>query len=124
MLSRKSKDKSKEGVVGVGKYVKKDTPPEIPGMEMFNLLYQRQQRVFKNAKSNCLVTVMNVWTIDKNKSKSKSRRNSQQIYGTSSDTSSNTNANIIQATNQKFGTNGKITAKPTGLGHEGKYTPK
>lgn len=30
MLSRKSKDKSiKEGVVG--KYVKKDTPPEIPG---------------------------------------------------------------------------------------------
>lgn len=29
MLSRKSKDKSiKEGVVG--KYVKKDTPPEIP----------------------------------------------------------------------------------------------
>ncbi|KAG4079922.1 hypothetical protein HA402_006234 [Bradysia odoriphaga] len=99
MLSRKSKDKSKEGVVGVGKYVKKDTPPEIP---------------FGN----------NVWTIDKNKSKSKSRRNSQQIYGTSSDTSSNTNANIIQATNQKFGTNGKITAKPTGLGHEGKYTPK
>lgn len=37
---------------------------------------------------------------------------------------SNTNANIIQATNQKFGTNGKITAKPGGLGHEGKYTPK
>lgn len=32
MLSRKSKDKSKEGVVGVGKYVKKDTPPEIPGL--------------------------------------------------------------------------------------------
>lgn len=73
---------------------------------------------------NHIVTVMNVWTIDKNKSKSKSRRNSQQIYGTSSDTSCNTNANIIQATNQKFGTNGKITAKPTGLGHEGKYTPK
>lgn len=31
MLSRKSKDKTiKEGVVG--KYVKKDTPPAIPGM--------------------------------------------------------------------------------------------
>lgn len=123
MLSRKSKDKSKEGVVGVGKYVKKDTPPEIPGMCVY--IYRLMPQVFANVQFVWnLVTVMNVWTIDKNKSKSKSRRNSQQIYGTSSDTSSNTNANIIQATNQKFGTNGKITTKPTGLGHEGKYTPK
>lgn len=120
MLSRKSKDKSKEGVVGVGKYVKKDTPPEMPGKFCTQLeKYFSFVLLFSN---NCH-TVMNVWTIDKNKSKSKSRRNSQQIYGTSSD-ASNTNANIIQATNQKFGTNGKITAKPTGLGHEGKYTPK
>lgn len=44
--------------------------------------------------------------------------------GTSDATASNTNANIIQATNQKFGTNGKIPTKPAGLGHEGKYTPK
>lgn len=36
MLSRKSKDKTiKEGVVG--KYVKKETPPEIPS-ELFLLL--------------------------------------------------------------------------------------
>lgn len=34
MLSRKSKDKSlKEGVVG--KYVKKDTPSEIPGISNY-----------------------------------------------------------------------------------------
>lgn len=68
-------------------------------------------------------SVINVWTIEKNKTKSKSRRNSQQIHG-EKDTATSTNENIIQATNQKFGTNGKITVKPTGLGHEGKYTPK
>lgn len=56
MLSRKSKDKSiKEGVVG--KYVKKDTPPEIPGkpnlknyqifafVKFYILLYASDQRV-------------------------------------------------------------------------------
>lgn len=75
--------------------------------------------------------VINVWTIDKNKNKSKSRRNSQTMSGGSggaggstNEANCSTNANIIQATNQKFGTNGKITAKPSGLGHEGKYTPK
>lgn len=68
-------------------------------------------------------SVINVWTIEKNKNKTKSRRNSQQISG-EKDTNTNTNENIIQATNQKFGTNGKITVKQTGLGHEGKYTPK
>lgn len=37
MLSRKSKDKTiKEGVVG--KYVKKETPPEIPSENLFILL--------------------------------------------------------------------------------------
>lgn len=66
---------------------------------------------------------INVWTIDTNKSKTKSRRNSQQLGG-DKDGSTNTNENIIQATNQKFGTNGKITVKKSGLGHEGKYTPK
>lgn len=35
----------------------------------------------------------------------------------------NSNAHIIQASNQKFGTNGKLNAS-CGLGHEGKYTPK
>lgn len=66
---------------------------------------------------------MNVWTIDGNKNKTKNRRNSQQMYG-DKDTSTNTDENIIQATNQKFGNNGKIIVKKTSLGHEGKYTPK
>lgn len=116
MLSKKSKDKTiKEGVVG--KYVKKDTPPAIPGRFEWN-----QAQICICANNNfSLITVINVWTIDNNKTKSKSRRNSQ--HG-DKDTSISTNENIIQATNQKFGTNGKITAKPTGLGHEGKYTPK
>lgn len=72
-----------------------------------------------------------MWSLEKNKNKTKARRNSQQVFcgngnvvpGSTTD-NSNTNANIIQATNQKFGTNGKITTKPGGLGHEGKYTPK
>lgn len=52
MLSRKSKDKSlKEGVVG--RYVKKNTPSEIP--------------------------VINVWSSDDSKNKGKNRRNSQQL---------------------------------------------
>lgn len=67
--------------------------------------------------------VINVWTIDANKTKSKNRRNSQQING-DKDLNTNTNENIIQATNQKFGNNGKIAVKNSGLGHEGKYTPK
>lgn len=65
-------------------------------------------------------SVINVWTIEKNQNKTKSRRNSQQIYGSNNEN----NVNIIQATNQKFGNNVKITAKPAGLGHEGKYTPR
>lgn len=68
-----------------------------------------------------LFLATNVWTIEKNKSNTKNRRNSQQITG---EKESNTNENIIQATNQKFGTNGKIPVKPASLGHEGKYTPK
>lgn len=78
------------------------------------------------------LAVINVWSLEKNKNKTKARRNSQQVFcgngnavpGSGTADNSNTNANIIQATNQKFGTNGKITTKPGGLGHEGKYTPK
>lgn len=119
MLSRKSKDKS-EGVVG--KYVKKETP-EIPGIIYVPIpinMFQRSETfiycIICIAKDFNLCfgfnfSVINVWTIEKNKNKTKS--------------TSSTNANIIQATNQKFGTNGKIPTKPTtGLGHEGKYTPK
>lgn len=121
MLSRKSKDKTiKEGVVG--KYVKKDTPPEIPSNLSpihFSICCMHQSHFNRHY----FTTAINVWTIDTNKSKTKSRRNSQQLGG-DKDVSANTNENIIQATNQKFGTNGKITVKKSGLGHEGKYTPK
>lgn len=129
MKSRKSKDKSiNEGVVG--KYVKKDTPPELPG-NYFAFYINIWSNVIHNVRTPC-VAVINVWSLEKNKNKTKARRNSQQVFcgngsaapGNGSTDNSNTNANIIQATNQKFGTNGKITTKPGGLGHEGKYTPK
>ncbi|XP_026478475.1 scaffold protein salvador [Ctenocephalides felis] len=60
MLSRKNKDLKtiKEGVVG--KYVKKDTPPEMP--------------------------IINVWTTEPNR-KQQNRRNSHQVASTSSTTS-------------------------------------
>lgn len=64
-----------------------------------------------------------MWTIDANKNKSKNRRNSHQIGG-DKDLNTNTDENIIQATSQKFGNNGKIAVKKSSLGHEGKYTPK
>lgn len=125
MKSRKSKDKSiNEGVVG--KYVKKDTPPELPGNNYICYL------LLKQCELTNFLAVINVWSLEKNKNKTKARRNSQQVFcgngnavpGSGTTDNSNTNANIIQATNQKFGTNGKITTKPGGLGHEGKYTPK
>uniref|UniRef100_A0A182VPS2 WW domain-containing protein n=1 Tax=Anopheles minimus TaxID=112268 RepID=A0A182VPS2_9DIPT len=98
MLSRKSKDKSiKEGVVG--KYVKKDTPPEIP--------------------------TVNVWTAELNKSKlAKARRSSQQIVSNAGQPPGlplTANSSNIQNL-QKFG-NSKVLTKVGGLGHEGKYTP-
>ncbi|XP_061506329.1 scaffold protein salvador [Anopheles gambiae] len=98
MLSRKSKDKSiKEGVVG--KYVKKDTPPEIP--------------------------TVNVWTTEQNKSKlAKARRTSQQVVsnpGQPPGQPLTANSSNIQNL-QKFG-NSKVLTKVGGLGHEGKYTP-
>uniref|UniRef100_A0A182TIU2 WW domain-containing protein n=1 Tax=Anopheles melas TaxID=34690 RepID=A0A182TIU2_9DIPT len=98
MLSRKSKDKSiKEGVVG--KYVKKDTPPEIP--------------------------TVNVWTTEQNKSKlAKARRTSQQVISNPCQPPGlplTANSSNIQNL-QKFG-NSKVLTKVGGLGHEGKYTP-
>uniref|UniRef100_A0A6B2EF86 Putative scaffold protein salvador n=1 Tax=Phlebotomus kandelakii TaxID=1109342 RepID=A0A6B2EF86_9DIPT len=97
MLSRKSKDKSiKEGVVG--KYVKKDTPPDIP--------------------------IINVWTTEEAKIKAKARRNSQQLNETNN-VSQNFVANRGQLPNAVFANGRNLAAKPstTGLGHEGKYTP-
>lgn len=64
-----------------------------------------------------------MWTIDANKKKEKNRRNSQQIGGDNYGHTT-TDENIIQATSQKFGNNGKINVKKSSLGHEGKYTPK
>ncbi|GAB0088270.1 Scaffold protein salvador [Sergentomyia squamirostris] len=106
MLSRKSKDKSiKEGVVG--KYVKKDTPPSIP--------------------------IINVWTPEETKNKAKARRNSSQL-SEATNVSPNFGVNRGSGTgggqqiqNNPVFANGKTTVaqKPSsGLGHhEGKYTP-
>ncbi|XP_059616327.1 scaffold protein salvador [Phlebotomus argentipes] len=95
MLSRKSKDKSiKEGVVG--KYVKKDTPPDIP--------------------------IINVWTTEEAKIKAKARRNSQQLNETN--VSQNFAGSRGQLPNAVFANGRNLAAKQsTGLGHEGKYTP-
>lgn len=62
---------------------------------------------------------INVWTIESNKNKAKTRRNSQQIAQ-----EREANVGVTDATNQKFVANGKILSKKSGLGHEGKYTPK
>lgn len=64
-----------------------------------------------------LFLVINVWTAEENQNKVKIRRNSQQQL-----TPEPSNPNIAKASIQKFG-NGKVAAKVTPLGHEGKYTP-
>uniref|UniRef100_A0A1B0CY60 Protein salvador log 1 n=1 Tax=Lutzomyia longipalpis TaxID=7200 RepID=A0A1B0CY60_LUTLO len=89
------KDKSiKQGVVG--KYVKKDTPPDIP--------------------------VINVWTTEETKNKAKARRNSQQL--SEANISQNFAGSRGQLQNAVFGNGKNLTNKQsTGLGHEGKYTP-
>ncbi|XP_011152350.1 protein salvador homolog 1 isoform X1 [Harpegnathos saltator] len=100
MLSRKNKDLRtiKEGVEG--KYVKKETPPEMP---------------------NCIITifhlhlVINVWTTEPNKRTR--RRNNHPAMPSS--------MSVPQQPSmvQKFG-NTKTTPSAVGLGsHEGKYTP-
>lgn len=121
MLSRKSKDKSmKDGVVG--KYVKKDTPPEIPSqLKQTLLIINCVAKIFIN---NHLFLVINVWTVEENKNKIKNRRNSQQITTTNTISAEPANLNSLskmQTSTQKFG-NGKVATK-VNLGHEGKYTP-
>ncbi|XP_050500337.1 protein salvador homolog 1 isoform X2 [Diabrotica virgifera virgifera] len=97
MLSRKNKDLRtiKEGVVG--KYVRKDTPPEMP--------------------------IINVWTtepIRRHSNQGRSSLTSSNTIPTSSASSSNSSS---QLTVQKFG-NQKTLISDVGLGaHEGKYTP-
>lgn len=54
---------------------------------------------------------------DTNKSETKSRQNSQQL-GSDKNICTSTIENIRQATNRRYGTNGKITVKESGLGHE------
>ncbi|EDW58318.2 scaffold protein salvador isoform X1 [Drosophila virilis] len=57
MLSRRSKDKSqahKEGVVG--KYVKKDTPPEIPVINVWTSYSDQHQRAKKKSLQRCAST--------------------------------------------------------------------
>ncbi|KAF5305737.1 hypothetical protein FQR65_LT07633 [Abscondita terminalis] len=94
MLSRKNKELRtiKEGVVG--KYVKKDTPPEMP--------------------------IINVWTTEP---KRKISNQSRTSITSNSSTISGGTISQPSTTIQKFG-NQKPTISDVGLGaHEGKYTP-
>ncbi|XP_050315986.1 scaffold protein salvador [Anthonomus grandis grandis] len=93
MLSRKNKDLKtlKEGVVG--KYVKKDTPPEMP--------------------------IINVWTTEPKRRNSNQSRASLPPQGT---ISSNSQANPVQ-TVQKFGNQKTTISDVGLGAHEGKYTP-
>ncbi|XP_056637098.1 protein salvador homolog 1 [Diorhabda sublineata] len=94
MLSRKNKDLRtiKEGVVG--KYVRKDTPPEMP--------------------------IINVWTTEPKRRNSNQRASLSSTNTISSVPNSNSTS---QVTVQKFG-NQKTLISDVGLGaHEGKYTP-
>ncbi|CAG9766057.1 unnamed protein product [Ceutorhynchus assimilis] len=94
MLSRKNKDLRaiNEGVVG--KYVKKDTPPEMP--------------------------IINIWTTEPKRRSSNQSRSSLPPQSTIPHTAPH---NATLQTVQKFG-NQKATISDVGLGaHEGKYTP-
>ncbi|XP_066146914.1 protein salvador homolog 1 [Euwallacea fornicatus] len=96
MLSRKNKDlrAMKEGIMG--RYVKKDTPPEMP--------------------------IINVWSSEPKRRSSNQSRSSLPPQGSSAYNTNQSNANAVQ-TVQKFG-NQKATISDVGLGaHEGKYTP-
>ncbi|XP_058454632.1 protein salvador homolog 1 [Malaya genurostris] len=104
MLSRKSKDKSiKDGVVG--KYVKRDTPPEIP---IINVLTSESHGKLKINKR-------------RSSSQASSVGQNNNIYMPGPLMPNNNNNNNINNV-QKFG-NVKVTASMGGLGHEGKYTP-
>lgn len=95
MLSRKNKELRtiKEGVVG--KYVKKDTPPEMP--------------------------IINVWTTEPKRKISNQSRTS--LSANVPPITNTTAISQPSTTIQKFG-NQKTTISDVGLGaHEGKYTP-
>lgn len=90
----------KEGVVG--RYVKKDTPPEMPSKWCNN----------PKLVLTVPVTVINVWTTEP-----KRRSSNQSRSSLPPQSAANTQ------TVQKFG-NQKTTISDVGLGaHEGKYTP-
>lgn len=110
MLSRKSKDKSiKDGVVG--KYVKRDTPPEIPIINVLTSESQARNKLTKGRRSSQQgFGVNNVGPNNNN--------NNNNIYIPGPLMPNNNNVNNVQ----KFG-NIKVTASMGGLGHEGKYTP-
>lgn len=111
MLSRKNKDlKSiKEGVVG--RYVKKDTPPEMPSKTKGILVMKFLKTMY--------ILVINVWTTEPKRRLSQQSRSSLPPMG-----SAGVNSNSLPSiTVQKFG-NQKTTISDVGLGaHEGKYTP-
>lgn len=126
-----------EGVVG--KYVKKDTPPEIPVTNVWSLEKNRNRSkvqrggvlgvsVAKLIKTKKTSTTFILCFVRQQQSlqtqqQLQLQQQQQQQQAQQYQHDVNTNAHIIQATNQKFGTNGKLNASG-GLGHEGKYTPK
>lgn len=126
-----------EGVVG--KYVKKDTPPEIPVTNVWSLEKNRNRSkvqrggvlgvsVAKLIKQKKTSTTFILCFVRQQQSlqtqqQLQLQQQQQQQQAQQYQHDVNTNAHIIQATNQKFGTNGKLNASG-GLGHEGKYTPK
>ncbi|XP_017779641.1 PREDICTED: protein salvador homolog 1 [Nicrophorus vespilloides] len=97
MKSRKNKDSRtiQEGVVG--RYVKKDTPPEMP--------------------------IINVWSTEPQRRLSSQNRSSFPPQGNSQSSTTSQAQPNASTTVQKFG-NQKTTISDVGLGsHEGKYTP-
>lgn len=110
MLSRKNKELKtiKEGVVG--KYVKKDTPPEMPSILCQSCITLTLYQVY-------IFIVINVWTTEPKRKLSNNQRSSI------SNLPLNTQTLPQSSTIQKFG-NLKTMISEVGLGsHEGKYTP-
>lgn len=110
MLSRKSKDKSfKDGVVG--KYVKRDTPPEIPIINVLTSESQGKNKLTKGRRSSQQIFGIN----------NAGQANNNNIYVPGPLMANNNNINNNVNNVGKFG-NVKVTASMGGLGHEGKYT--
>lgn len=118
MLSRKNKDLRtiKEGVVG--KYVKKDTPPEMP---IINVWTAENRRLSSSSNQNSRMNSNSTMNNSSSLQQSTAATGSSSFQGSNSFTpQQQQSANTMV---QKFG-NQKATISDVGLGaHEGKYTP-